>query len=54
MGSYSPCSDRERESVTPTAEVMDTVGRQPASACGTFSSTERSWARAASRVGLLE
>ena len=35
------------------AEVTVTVGRQPASACGTFSSTERSWARAVSSVGLL-
>jgi hypothetical protein len=49
----APVRSRVSESTVPTLPPICTVGRQPASACGTFSSTARSCARAACRVGLL-
>ena len=44
----------ESPSARPPLAVMETFGRQPERAAGTFSSVARRLARSASRVGLVE
>jgi hypothetical protein len=48
-----PALARVRDQTVPTSASAEICGRNPESACGTFSSTTRVAARCAFRVGLL-
>ena len=54
LRTFGPNPLRYDPSPYPAVPDSTTVGRQPASACGTVSSVARSCARAACSVGLLE